>query len=188
MNAATVAAFDAVSLLESLRGRGATVSIKGTDAGAWLHVAPRGVLSDGERADFRRHKRELLAALNTPDDVAPAHRWRDDPTGDDAATGDAAPDVAASATTGSAAAAPAIPDDLPGELTATEAAAAILDNAYFNLARGGVWCIGWQQPSRSAWRYACLATGGQLMGTNRVPDMSPDAAIDWAKAQQEITT
>jgi hypothetical protein len=102
MNAATVAAFDAVALLESLRGRGAAVSIKGTDAGAWLHVAPRGVLSDGERADFRRHKRELLAALNTPNESAPAHRWRDAPTGDASATDAAAPDVAASAPTGGA--------------------------------------------------------------------------------------
>lgn len=102
MSAATVAAFDAVSLLESLRGRGAQVSIKGTGAGAWLHVAPRAVLSDGERADFRRHKRELLAAFDAPNELAPVHRWQS--ATDDAATGTAQPDVAASATTGSAAA------------------------------------------------------------------------------------
>lgn len=84
-----------------------------------------------------------------------------------------------------AASAPALamPDDVP--LNANEAAAAILGASYFNLARGGVWCIGWQQPSRSAFRFACVATGGKLLGTNRVPDMDASAAISWAKAQQE---
>jgi hypothetical protein len=103
MSAPTVAAFDAVALLESLRGRGATVSIKGTGAAAWLHVAPRGVLSDGERADLRRNKSELLALLARDDAATVAHRWAS-ATGDASATGAAAPDASASATTGSAAA------------------------------------------------------------------------------------
>lgn len=77
----------------------------------------------------------------------------------------------------------AIPDDVP--LTANEAAAAILANNYFNLARGGVWCIGWQQPSRSAFRFACVAIGGQLLGTNRVPSVDAADAILWAKQQQQ---
>jgi hypothetical protein len=138
-----------------------------------------------ELAKFKLQLLELLAR----DDVATvAHRWRDDSTGETSATNTAAPDVAASATTGSAAAAPVIPDDVP--LTATEAAAAILAGAYFSNADGNVWKIGWQQPSRSAWRYACLASGGQLIGTNRVPDMDAASAIDWAKQQQqnEVTT
>ena len=76
MNAPTVAAFDAALMLESLRERGAVVSVKGDGAGAWLHVAPRSVLSDGERADLRRHKRELIAALDAPGVATTAHRWR----------------------------------------------------------------------------------------------------------------
>jgi hypothetical protein len=152
-----------------------------------LLLAENGVIEcDGSSAvidrfaiDIVRLKPALIQLLNTPDDAAPvAHRWA-------SATGD---DVAASATTGSATAAPVIPDDVP--LTASEAAAAILDNAYFSNADGNVWKIGWQQPSRSAWRYACLASGGQLIGTNRVPDMDAASAIDWAKQQQqnEVTT
>jgi hypothetical protein len=68
------------------------------------YKAPEGVLTDEVRANLRRNKSALIQLLNTPDDVAPAHRWRDDSTGDASATGAAAPDVSASATTGSAAA------------------------------------------------------------------------------------
>jgi hypothetical protein len=81
---ATIAAFNAVALLESLSGRGAEVSIKGSGAGAWLHVAPRGVLSNGERADFRQHQREIMEMLELPDAPTVAHRWESATTQPDA--------------------------------------------------------------------------------------------------------
>jgi hypothetical protein len=74
----------APALLESLRGRGAEVSIKGTGAGAWLHVAPRGVLSNSERADFRQHQREIMELLELPDAPTVTRRWESAATQPDA--------------------------------------------------------------------------------------------------------
>ena len=87
----------APELLETIKARGAAITARGTGAGAWLQVAPRGVLTDGDRAAMRQLTPELLELLTRPLDGAGVHRWRDaTATGDLSAPDETgAPDVAA---------------------------------------------------------------------------------------------
>ncbi len=84
-------ALTAPALLESLALRGAVVSLAGAAGDRRLHVAPRDVLTDADRADIRRLKPDLIELLEAPDVAASAT------TGGAAvmAPGDGAPDVSA---------------------------------------------------------------------------------------------
>jgi hypothetical protein len=93
---------NAPELAKALALRGVSLKARGKK----LVCLPKGAAGD-LLPEVARFKSELLALL-ARDDVAPAHRWQS-ATGDTSATDATAPDVAASATTGSAAA--IAPDD-----------------------------------------------------------------------------
>ena len=68
----------APELLETIKARGAAITARGTGAGVWLHVAPRGVLTRAERVIIRTHETELLELLAEPPATG-AHRWQPSP-------------------------------------------------------------------------------------------------------------
>ena len=84
----------APALLQSFAQRGVAVVLTGDSHAQRLSITPSDDLTDDDRADIRRLKRELIVLLESPDVATVAHRWKSAAPDDDTARARVKPELA----------------------------------------------------------------------------------------------